>query len=329
MTPSERAAAIDAYNKSAEAVGAGSKSMDIDVSAGKNNQNRKSINDFTSNIVNGLSRTNRYAVDLTIPTVIRPDIQGAYTPDDNRRLLLMCDQLQLPGLNINTTQIRTYGEIREMPYEFNYDPIQLSFYVDTEMIIKSIFDAWIKSVQNDIMRNFNYYNSYICPQMKIIVEDVNDYGRYEVTLHDVYPKNIAPIQMGNSSTDVMKLSVTLVYKYWTSRPLSIINERTRSTSHSVDTIRDDVNDTHRVNTQKYDTRELGIFGVINDVLANKMAMDIFRRVLPEGYGMLTGVLNRNTRLTDVFAGVMGAKGGKEPTLSGIMNTAGRIKGILT
>lgn len=168
------------------------------------------ITDFVSQIgKSGLARSNRYSVEMVIPST-------TYSPNDYRKMLLFCDAVQLPGLNINTTENRTFGEVREMPYEFNYDPIQLSFYVDGDMIIKGIFDEWIQSIQKNNTRNFNYYKNYISDVVKITVEDLQDKPKYRVSLFEVYPKTIGIIQMGYAQKDIMKLDVTFAYKYWRS-----------------------------------------------------------------------------------------------------------------
>jgi hypothetical protein len=172
------------------------------------------ISDFVTQIGKaGLARSNRYSIEMALPAT-------TYTDNDYRKMLLLCESIQLPGLNLNTTQIRTFGEIREMPYEFNYDPVQFSFYVDGDMVIKGIFDQWIQSIQRGATRNFNYYKDYISDQVKIYVEDLNDETKYIVTLYEAYPKNLSAVQMGYDQKDVMKLNVTLMYKHWKSEVIS-------------------------------------------------------------------------------------------------------------
>jgi hypothetical protein len=172
------------------------------------------ISDFVTQIGrNGLARSNRYSVEMVLPAT-------TYGDNEYRKMLLLCESVQLPGLNLNTAQIRTFGEIREMPYELNYDPVTFSFYVDGEMVVKGIFDQWINSVQRGNTRNFNYYENYVADTMKIKVEDLNDDVKYIVTLYEVYPKTVTPVQMGYDQKDIMKLSVTMNYKYWRSEVIS-------------------------------------------------------------------------------------------------------------
>lgn len=169
------------------------------------------LTDFIGQLTSGLARANRYTVEMTLP-------QGLNIhPSDQQRVALLCESVTIPSLNVNTVQIRTFGEVREMPTEFNYDPITLTFYVDGDMIVKDAFDKWIKSVQNGSTRTFNYYNNYICPKMKIYVEDLLDEKIYENTVYEAWPKTVQAVQMSYDQKDVMKLTVTMMFKYWESR----------------------------------------------------------------------------------------------------------------
>lgn len=172
----------------------------------------KPINRFIAEIKGGaLARTNRFAVLFTPPAGVNPA--------DLQKVLLFCDQVQLPGANYSTVQNRTYGEFRETPYEKIYDNISMSFYVDNDMKVKALFDDWMNVISNPVTRTYNYYNKYIT-NMVIEVQDLNDNTRYEVTLWECYPKGISSIQMDYASKDVMKLQVNMQYKYWTATPMT-------------------------------------------------------------------------------------------------------------
>ena len=182
------------------------------------------LNEFIAQVKNvGLARTNRFSVIMNPPPSIQySNIQNPYTQQfsDLRKILLFCDQVQLPGLNFSTIQNRTFGEFREVPYEKLFGDLNLQFYVDTDLYVKSFFDAWMASIQDPVKRTFSYYNSYIT-DMTINVEDVEDEKRYAVTLYECYPKTIAPIQLDMANKDVMKVQVTMQYKYWIPESLKV------------------------------------------------------------------------------------------------------------
>lgn len=115
------------------------------------------LKEFIANVkTGGLMKTSRYSVLLQTPA----SIQGKQKADI-RKILLFCSDIQLPGLNITTAQNRTFGEVREAPYDRIYDNVNLTFYVDQNMDVKEYFDAWINSIQRPDTRTFEYYKNYI------------------------------------------------------------------------------------------------------------------------------------------------------------------------
>ena len=166
------------------------------------------LTDFISEIkTSGLMRTARYTVYM--PFIVSESDENK----DPRLVSMFCDQVQIPGLNYNTSPNAIWGETREAPYGRMFDNITLSFYVDNEMKVKKYFDDWQYTIQNPETRTFNYYNYYVKP-IQIDVEDLASKTKYVVELRECYPKTISAIQMDAASKDLMKLSVTLAYKYW-------------------------------------------------------------------------------------------------------------------
>lgn len=169
------------------------------------------ISDFKANVSagDGLAKSNRFSVVMSMPAQL---VAAGITPFQN--LLLFCDQATIPGLTINTAGIRIFGEMRETPTEFMYEPVTLSFYVDQNMHVKSWFNNWIKFIQNDNARTQRYYDDFVCKQMQINVQDGVDQTRHQINLYEVWPKAVGAIQLDYGSKDIMKMSVTLQYKYW-------------------------------------------------------------------------------------------------------------------
>lgn len=182
------------------------------------------IQEFIAQVkTGGMARTNRYSVMFSVP--------GISNPDALRKVLLFCDQVQIPGVNFSTVQNRTFGEFREVPYEKLYDQCSLTFYVDKDMQVKRLFDDWINSIQNPNDRTFNYYDSYKT-DVTIQVEDLNDKSVYQLKMFECYPKNIGTVQLDYASKDVMKLTIQMQYKYWVSQNTTTGSETVSSTAQS-------------------------------------------------------------------------------------------------
>jgi hypothetical protein len=170
------------------------------------------LNDFISSVAGeGLMRTSRFAVTFTLPNAMPA---GNYV-GNLRKILLYCDSINLPGINLETSQAKTFGEYREMPYNKLFDNVNMSFYVDNAMSVKLLFDSWMGAIQNPVTRSFNYYADYIT-DIDIDVFDIANNIRYALTLAQCYPKAINPIQMDYAGREVMKMTVSMNYKYWLS-----------------------------------------------------------------------------------------------------------------
>lgn len=224
------------------------------------------ISDFVGQISNGLARSNRFIINLTPPSSITKGLQGQgqgssdYAQALNvrtgtdyaslHRILLLCDSAQLPGVNLNTAPIRTFGEVREIPYEINYEPITLTFYVDAEMNVKKLFDLWMLSTQVGDTRKFTYYDSYTTT-MSIYVQDMEENNRYIVDLYEAYPKTVSAVQVDFANRDVMKLSVTMMYKYWRSKQVAYTLRQSEAKPEFFDY-------TSNINVQRYNKDFMGL-----------------------------------------------------------------------
>ena len=174
------------------------------------------LNDFIAQVKTGsIARNNRYTVMFGPPKELKVEQRLL------ENILLFCDQVQLPGLNFSTVQNRTFGEFREVPYEKLFDNISMSFYVDQSMQVKGLFDDWINTIQDQSTRTFGYYKDYIT-DMTIEVQDTQDRIRYQVTLWECYPKTIGSIQLDYANKDIMKMQVTMQYKYWTATSITVL-----------------------------------------------------------------------------------------------------------
>lgn len=164
------------------------------------------LNSFISSVKNnGLARQNRFTVDIGKPAGMS-DIYNQLNI-----VQLFCEQAVLPGIATATVPIRTFGETREMVYDKTFEAITLTFLVDTKMLVKKWFDEWMDVIINPTTKLIGYHDQYAV-EMTIRIQDLENNNTYECKLFEAYPKSIQAITLDNNSKDVMKLSVTFVYK---------------------------------------------------------------------------------------------------------------------
>lgn len=134
--------------------------------------------------------------------------------ENSRDVMMMCDSFNLPGLSNSTTDVRIFGENREVPYMPLYPSLDLSFILDRKMAIKSFFDAWSNEVINQNTRNVGYYKDYASTDLDLIITDKEGKAIYCVRVYEAYPKAIQDIRFGFDVKDIIRLNVTLAFKYW-------------------------------------------------------------------------------------------------------------------
>ncbi len=165
------------------------------------------ISNFISQVkTRGLARINRYEVLVPFPTAAasQPTIEVAN---------LFCDSVTLPGVNISTNPSRIFGEARELPYEKIFDPVTFTFYVDSDMSIRHAFDRWMALIIDPVNRTVGYYKDYT-RDIAIYVKTVENSSPYKIMLYEAYPKNISSVTLDTNGREVMKMTVTMQYKYW-------------------------------------------------------------------------------------------------------------------
>src|ERR1035437_1591680 len=157
-----------------------------------------------------VARTNQYSVMMGLP----PQLQW-YKTTFLKKVLLFCNSVTLPGINLDTTTHHSYGTPREMPTGLTLPQVTMTFYVDTQMNIKMIFEDWMQQVMHPMRGSLGYYKDY-AQKVNILVEDLRNQRQYEVILHEAYPKSMGDIELGYDQGGLMTLHITWQYKYWTS-----------------------------------------------------------------------------------------------------------------
>lgn len=155
-----------------------------------------------------LTMTNKHLVQITPCNLMKNHSVN------NDRLILYCDKVTLPGSTFVSQPLKFFGEVIERPNEKTYNTVTLSFLVDGELDIKHYFDTWISSIINPITRTISYYDDYISTIDINLTE--NNEIRYRTTLFEAYPKTINDIELDYASAEIMRLSITLTYRYFES-----------------------------------------------------------------------------------------------------------------
>jgi hypothetical protein len=192
------------------------------------------INDFKSSFTKDVARANRFDVDITIPLVMVPYVSSA------KSLKYRCENANLPGRTLATTEQRTYGPIEKYPYLNTYNDIDLTFIVDDNMEQKVLFDAWLNYI-NPLYNNNIRYKSDYATILKINQYDVSGDLTYSINLYDAYPISMNQLDLDWANDNYHKLSVTFAYTRWEnnstqSLPMQLVDYGINQVADMVDNV---------------------------------------------------------------------------------------------
>lgn len=155
----------------------------------------------------GLPVSSRYFVEF-MPSAANLGDSGRH-----RTVSMLCDQVVIPGVNIMAADIRVYGELTESPYGVTYQPASLSVILDNDSSAKEFFDEWSNDVFDRTTRTLGYYNDFV-RDVVVTLTDKEDNPISKIRMIEAYPRTISDMQLDYSSSNIIRLTVSLTFKYW-------------------------------------------------------------------------------------------------------------------
>jgi len=137
-------------------------------------------------------------------------------------LTFRAENVSLPGRSVTTTDVMTVGPQRKMGYSAIYPEVTIQFILDERYQQKEYFDRWIDEVVGNhrVQKNpgggrFNagYYDDY---KGTIDIENFARDGQptHTTKLIEAWPMSISAVQLDWGSSDMSKLQVQFVYRYY-------------------------------------------------------------------------------------------------------------------
>ena len=204
------------------------------------------VNNYLAAIVNGrgMARSNTYAVYFTLTDGVKSALQGSgrsgglesITPGRNvsqvgERILIMCDEVSLPGIQSNTgSTINRYQGQGPIYYPTApiYTDMQLSFMCDAEMQAFKFLLDWHDYIydtdsgygvrQGEKVRRLKYPSEYQCI-MNIQKRERNNVDEIGVTtmgfeLLNAWPYAVDAIPLSYGSSQLVKCTANFYYSSW-------------------------------------------------------------------------------------------------------------------
>lgn len=202
---------------------------------------RRSLNEFKSTVADNALRKSRFDVTFTVPETLLEIIP----PDINRELTLRCDSVDIPGIQVLTTNLKYYGGAHtlKIPNSKAFDEIRLQFIASKTAKEVEVFDRWIGTISDRNTNEVSYYDniktdfnisiyneeerSLITAADSTIIFDTPDVSTrpdgnvvkdrsflaYKILVLNAIPLRIDPISVSwGDPEDVMRFSVLFSYE---------------------------------------------------------------------------------------------------------------------
>lgn len=207
------------------------------------------LNEFRANLnaVGGLASPSKFAVYITSPAFLSGVASSYDKYDENdlvsglnenmniadaRILSMLCDSAQLPGKSLQIQEYRPqgYGKISKIPVDISHDTLQLSFLLDNDHRVMNFLQYWFQEIintgsefegpsmtfKNRAAYELNYKKNYATTMIIQFYANGDENSFIEYEFHDVYPMQIAPVQLGWDQNDqIAKVSVEFSYSGYT------------------------------------------------------------------------------------------------------------------
>jgi hypothetical protein len=188
------------------------------------------IRDFSAHMnANGLMRNNKFLVRMPYPIGFDP---VPALKETSRYMELWCDSTSLPGININTAEVKRYGygPIEKMGVAPTFNNVTMTFISDRKAAVHSFFYNWTKLIANHDARTYDFssltgipapvtarpyeitYKKGYTSNIEIFVYDDNGNVSLKVTLREAFPVSMGEIQLNWTDTDdFVKIPISFSY----------------------------------------------------------------------------------------------------------------------
>jgi len=127
-------------------------------------------------------------------------------------LSLLAKSVNLPNMDSKEISTNHWGFERSIISSIDYDAFYIDFLIDKNYEVRKGFESWYNDVFNKKKWQVNYFDDYNIPEVEIIVLNKQDEWIHNITLYNVYPIKLGPVQMAYGKSDYGEFNVT--FKFW-------------------------------------------------------------------------------------------------------------------
>ncbi len=136
-------------------------------------------------------------------------------PAVTRYLGMQCEQAELPGVSLLTADAKVYGPTYKVPYQKQFNDMNMTFICTNDFYEKKLFDKWIECIMPPDTNNLRYAkgsNSRYLTDITVIQFDEFIKQIYAVKLIDAFPVSVSSMPLSWSDDGAHRLTVSFSYQ---------------------------------------------------------------------------------------------------------------------
>ena len=170
----------------------------------------KSLNQFKSNLSQGLAKTSLMDVVILPPKVLEKS-------KNVENLRFKCQSADLPGKTFGVDERKDYVITSKHPYGMTFTDLSLTFICTSSMEEREFFDSWMDNIIGNENLKSEYYDNFISDRIMVNLYTGRDESEKSCTFHfrKIFTTTLAAQNVSWMNEDVLKLTITFSYEYWT------------------------------------------------------------------------------------------------------------------
>ena len=170
----------------------------------------RKITDFKSKLTGGGARSNLFECELAFPPAV--SVEGLNDILNKARFLVKA--ANLPASNVAPIEVPFRGRVLKIAGDRTFDTWTITIINDTDFAIRSAFEKWMNTI-NRVSDNTgttnpaDYQADAFVFQLDRSGETLRKYKFY-----DVFPTQVAPIELSYDAQGIQEFQVELQVLYW-------------------------------------------------------------------------------------------------------------------
>ena len=170
----------------------------------------RKITDFKSKLTGGGARSNLFECELAFPQAV--NVEGLNDILNKARFLVKA--ANLPASNVAPIEVPFRGRVLKIAGDRTFDTWTITIINDTDFAIRSAFEKWMNTINRvsdntGLVNPADYQADAFVFQLDRSGETLRKYKFY-----DVFPTQVAPIELSYDAQGIQEFQVELQVLYW-------------------------------------------------------------------------------------------------------------------